>query len=291
MKRTGMILGAIVVILGFIGFSAVFTVFQTEQALVLQFGEPKRLITKPGLAFKLPFVENVVFFDKRVLDYDVREQEIPTLDQKQLLVDAFTRYRIVDPLKFFQTVTTERGMESRLDSIVSANLRAVFGKATLAVVLTPKRALLMNTIFERVQTEGGRFGIDVIDVRLKRVDLPDENSQAIYRRMQTQREQEARNLRADGDRRAKTVRADADKQATVIKAKAQMKAEITMGQGEAEAQAIYNDAFGRDPSFFDFWVSMNALKEGLTGDTTRYIGPPAGDFYRYFGDIQGGEKK
>ncbi len=291
MSRTGLVLGILIAILGFVGFSSVYTVFQTEQALILQFGNPKRLVSEPGLAFKLPLVENVVFFDKRILDYDVSAQEIPTLDQKQLVVDAFTRYRIVDPLKFFQTVGNERGMESRLDSIVAANLRGVFGKAELAVVLTSKRAQLMDTLFERVKNEGARFGIDVIDVRLKRVDLPKENSQAIYRRMQTRREQEARRNRAEGDRRARTIRAEADKQVTVIKAEARRKAEILMGEGEAEAQKIYNDAFSQDQSFFDFWISMNALKDGLKGNKTRYIGPPTGDFYRFFGDINGGNKK
>lgn len=291
MSRLSLVIGIAVVVLGFIGFSAVYTVFQTEQALVLQFGQPKRLVSQPGLAFKLPLVENVIFFDRRILDYDLRAQEIPTLDQKQVVVDAFVRYRIVDPLKFLQTAVNELGMESRLSSIITNSLQAVFGGVPMAVVLTPQRAQLMETIYERVKIEGVPFGIDVIDVRLKRVDLPDENSQAIYRQMQTQREQEARKFRAEGDRRAKTIRADADKQVTIIKAEAIKKAEILMGEGDAGAQKIYNDAYGRDREFFDFWVSLGALKEGLTGDTTRYIGPPEGDFYRFFGDIDGGVGK
>lgn len=271
----------------FIGLQSVYTVFQTEQALVLQFGKPKRLVSAPGLAFKLPIVENVVFYDKRVLDYDLGAQEIPTSDQKQVVVDSFTRYRIVDPLMFFQTAGNELGMESRLSSIVSSNLQNVFGKVAMAVVLTPERSNLMHTIFERVREEGKRFGIEVIDVRLKRVDLPEANSQAIYRQMQTQREQEARKSRAEGDRKAKTIRADADKQATIIMAEAKKTAEISMGEGDAEAQKTYNAAHSRDREFFDFWVSLNAMREGLAGDNTRYIGPPTGDFFRFFGDITG----
>ncbi|HEB80241.1 MAG TPA: protease modulator HflC [Rhodospirillales bacterium] len=291
MSKSRMALIIILALLAFVGFSSVYTVFQTEQALVLQFGKPKRLVSEPGLAFKTPLVENVLFYDKRVLDYDLGVQEIPTQDQKQVVVDAFTRYRIVDPLKFFQAAGNEFGMESRLSSILTNNLQAVFGDVPMAVVLTPKRADLMDTIYERVRLEGARYGIDVIDVRLKRVDLPEENSQAIYRQMQTQREQEARKSRAEGDRKAKEIRADADKQSTIIKATAVKKAEILMGEGEAEAQRIYNAAHSKDREFFDFWVSMNALREGLGGDTTRYIGPPSGDFFRFFGDITGKKKK
>ena len=282
--RLGLVVLAVVV--GVLGFSAVFTVYQTEQALVLRFGEPRRVINEPGLYFKMPlFVESVVKFDLRVLDYDVRAEEIPTSDQKQIVVDAFTRYRIVDPLKFFQTVNNERGMESRLDSIITSNLRAVFGKVDLAAVMTKERATLMDTIFEQVKVEAVSFGIDVIDVRLKRVDLPEANSQAIFRRMQTQREQLARGFRANGDRQARTIRADADRQVTVIQAEAQKKAEILMGDGDAEAQRIYNEAYGQNWEFFNFWVSLNKLREGLSGETTRYVGAPGGGFIRFFDDL------
>lgn len=277
--------GVLVVLLGVLGFSAMFTVYQTEQALILRFGEPRRVITEPGLWFKLPLVETVETFDKRVLDYDVRAEEIPTSDQKQIVVDAFTRYRIVDPLRFFQTVTNEPGMEARLDSVINSNLRAVFGKVDLAVVMTEQRAALMDTIYEQVKARGGAFGIDVIDVRLKRVDLPEENSKAIFRRMQAQREQVARRFRATGDKRARTIRADADRQVTVIKATAQKKAEILMGGGDAEAQRIYNEAYGQDWEFFNFWVSLNKLRDGLSGDTTSYVGAPGGGFIRFFDDL------
>jgi membrane protease subunit HflC len=294
MKGGGrLIVGVLIIVLGIAGLSAVFTVHMREQALVLQFGKVQRLVTEPGLNFKLPLVQNVVIFDKRVLDYDARAEEVPTRDQKQVVVDAFARYRIVDPLLFFQTVTNEEGMKVRLGNIINANLRADFGKVGLAVIMTPKRAELMRDIANKVREEGKDFGIEVLDVRLKRVDLPEENSQAIFRRMQTQREQVARKLRAEGARDKKRIRAEADRDATIIRANATKESEILRGAGDAGAQKIYNAAYGRDPGFFDFWVTMNTYRESLTKDTTRYIGPPGGDFFRFFGDIEGkgGERK
>ena len=276
------------VVAAFAVMSAMFTVHQSKQALVLQFGNVKRLVTEPGLHFKIPVVQNVVYFDKRVLDFDARAEEVPTRDQKQLVVDAFARYRIVDPLKFFQTVNNELGMEVRLGNVINANLRATFGEVGLATLLTPKRADLMQVIAQLVKAQSVEFGIEVIDVRIKRIDLPDENSQAIFRRMQTQREQEARRIRAEGEKESKRIHAEADKQVTIIEAHARRTGEILRGEGEAQAQATYNDAYGRDQEFFDFWVSMNAMREGLTGESTRYVGPPGGDFFRFFRDVSGG---
>ncbi len=282
------VIGVVVVILGIAGFSSLYTVNQAEQALVLQFGQVQRLVADPGLHFKIPFVQDVAYYDKRVLDYDNPAQEVPTKDQKQLVVDAFSRYRIVDPLRFFQTVINEAGMEPRLNSIVNANLRAVFGEAELAALMTPERARLMGVIAQRVREQGESFGIEVIDVRIRRVDLPEENSQAIYRRMQTQREQEARGIRAEGDKEARRIRAEADRDATIIQAEARKKSEILRGRGDAGAQRIYNDAYGRDPGFFDFWATMKTYRESLSGKNTRYIGPAGGDFFRFFGDATGG---
>ena len=204
------ILGVLVLLLGIVAFSSMYTVTERDQALVLQLGKVKRLTNEPGLHLKYPWpFENVVYYDKRVLDFDAKAEEIPTRDQKQIVVDSFARYRIIDPLLFFQRVTNEQGMASRLDKIINANLRAVFGEVELAVVLTPKRAELMSTIAQRVKLEGKAFGINVLDVRLRRVDLPEENSQAIFRRMQTQREQEARRIRAEGDKESRRIRAEA----------------------------------------------------------------------------------
>ena len=287
MKTSLAVIGLLVVVLGVVISGAIFTVHQKDQAIVLQFGEPRVVVKEPGLHFKIPFIQNVVFFDKRILDFDAKAEEVPTQDQKQLVVDAFARYRIVDPLMFFQTVNNERGMEIRLGNVINANLRAVFGEVPLSTLLTPERATLVRNIADRVDKQGQEFGINVTDVRIKRVDLPEENSQAIFRRMQTQREQEARRIRAEGQKEAKRIRADADKQSTIIQANATKTGEILRGEGEAGAQNIYNDAYGRDREFFDFWISMNALRDGLGGDKTRYIGPPSGDFFRFFGDQSG----
>ncbi len=287
MGSVRLLLGIVVILLGVAALSAIYTVHEREQALVLQFGKVKRLVTDAGLHFKMPLVENVVYFDRRVLDFDARAQEVPTLDQKQLVVDSFARYRIIDPLKFFQTVTNEEGMKVRLGNVINANLRAVFGTAPLSVMMTPERSNLMHTIANQVQEQSKPFGINVLDVRIKRVDLPEANSQAIFRRMQTQREQAARKLRAEGDKESKRIRAEADRDSTIIQANARKEGEILRGVGDAGAQKIYNDAYGRDRDFFDFWMTMNTYRYSLKGDTTRYIGPPGGDFFRFFGDLSG----
>jgi len=287
MKTSHALLGLLVVVLGVLISGSVFVVHQKDQALVLQFGDPKRVVKKPGLHFKIPFVQNVEYFDKRILDFDAQAEEVPTKDQKQLVVDAFTRYRIVDPLMFYQTVNNERGMEIRLGNVINSSLRAVFGEVALATLLTPERSKLVDNIANRVDTQAKEFGINVIDVRIKRVDLPEENSQAIFRRMQTKREQEARRIRAEGQKEAKSIRADADKQSTITRANARKTGEVLRGEGEGGAQKIYNDAYGRDRGFFDFWISMNAYRDGVKGETTRLIGPPDGDFFKFFGDQAG----
>lgn len=287
MRGPLLILSIVVIIAGFLGFSSMFTVRQDEQALVLQFGKPIRTVTAPGLNFKYPMLQNVAKFDKRVLDFDAETEEVPTRDQKQLVVNAFARYRIIDPLLFFQAVNNELGVRLRLGDVINSNLRAVFGEVDLARLLTEERAKLIQLIAKRVHDSGRSFGIEVIDVRLKRVDLPEENSQAIFRRMQTQREQEARKIRAEGDADSRRIKADADKQRTIILANANRQSEILRGQGEAEAQRTYNDAYGRDETFFDFWVSMDAMRLGLTGENTRYVGPPDNEFFRFFGGMPG----
>ncbi len=277
------IFGAIIaVVIGITAFSSLFVIRENEQALVLQFGNPQRQVDTAGLHFKTPFIQDVIFFDKRLLDYDASAAEIPTLDQKQLVVDAFARYKIVDPLKFYQTVATEAIAESQLNNIINSNLRDSFGQELFTRLMTEKRAQLMTEIAKKVDSAMRNLGIQVIDVRIKRVDLPEENSQAIFRRMQTQREQEARRIRAEGDKKAREIRADADKQQRVIVAEAKKTSEILRGEGDAIATKLYNDAFGRDRDFFDFYRSLQAMRTGLTGDTTSYVGPPQGEFYRFF---------
>lgn len=283
MKRPALIGSAIAAAIAVaVALSAMYTVNEAEQALVLQFGEPQRVVEEPGLHFKVPFIQNVVLFSDKVLNFDAPAEEVPTVDQKQVVVDAFARFRITDPLRFYQAVHNEAGVQQRLRSIVSSTLRGALGEVSLDFILTDQRADLMVQIAKQVNAEAKGFGINVIDVRLKRVDLPEENSQAIFRRMQTQREQEARRIRAEGGRDAQTIRAEADKQRVVILANARRTGEILRGEGDAQATAIYNKAYGQDPKFFDFYRSMQALREGLPGDTTTFVGSPDGDFFRFF---------
>jgi len=282
MNRTLILIGVLVAVTFVVLSSAAFTVRETQQVLIRQFGEVQRIVANPGLNFKIPFIQNATYFDKRVLDYDAEREEIPTLDQKQLVVDAFARYRILDPLKFYQSVGDERIFQTRLGNILSNALRSEIGSITLATVLTKKRADLMDRISELVDIEAQNLGVEVIDVRIKRVDLPEENSQAIFRRMETQRQQEARRIRAEGDKEARRIRADADKQKRVIVAEAKREAEILRGEGDAQAQNLYNKAFTQDAVFFDFWRSMQAMQKGLAPDTTTFVGPPSSDFFRFF---------
>jgi len=281
-------LGILIIVAGLAAVSSMFTVHEREQALVIQFGQPQRVIQEPGLYFKLPLIQNVEYMDKRVLDYDARAVEVPTLDQKQLIVDAFTRYRIVDPLRYYQAVRTEASLDSRLGPIMDASLRQTLGNVPMLRILTEERAELMDHIQGFVNTQATQLGINVIDVRVKRVDLPKENSEAVFRQMQTQREQEARGIRAEGERDSRQIRAEADKQVRVIVAEARKNAEILRGEGDAEGERIYINAYGQDPEFFDFWRSMQALSKGLGQDTTSFVGSPNGDFFRFFGDVSGG---
>jgi len=288
MKRwMQLLIGVVIIASGLALFSSMFTVNMREQALVIQLGNPKRVITEPGLHFKTPIIQSVVFLDKRVLDYDARRVEVPTLDQKQLIVDAFARYLIVDPLEYYKAVRNEATAHGRLGNFMEASLRETLGGVPMLNILTEKRADLMNDIGDIVNRQAKTLGINVIDVRMKRVDLPEANSNAIFGRMQTQREQEARRIRAEGHRDARQIKAEADKQQRIILAEARKQAEILRGEGDAEGERIYVDAYGQDADFFDFWRSMQALTKGLSEDTTSYIGSPDGDFFRFFGDMTG----
>lgn len=273
------------VVLLFILLGTVFTVQQAEQALVLRLGEPVRVIENPGLSFKLPMVETVEHISKKVLSVEGSQQELLTIDQKRMVVDYFGRYRILNPLLFFQTVRNELTLDQRLQPIIASQMRRVLGNVPMSKVLTKDRAELMRQITVAVDAEAKGFGIQVLDVRMRRVDLPPQNSEAIFGRMKTQRQQEAALIRAEGNREKQTKQAEADKQKVVIVANARKRAEILRGEGDAKATAIYNEAYGRDPAFFDFFRSMQALTNGLTGDTTTYVGPTSGDFFRYFGSL------
>ncbi len=289
MSRNAMIAVAVAVaVLGILGASALFTVHQTQQALVLQFGEPKREVKEPGLHVKLPFVQNVVYFDLRVLDFSPPAEEVIAADQKRLVVDSFARFRIVDPLRFFQTVGNETGIRGRLNSIMSSALRGVIGNVTLAQVISAERADIMSQIRDRVDQEAERFGIEVVDVRLRRTDLPEENNQAIYARMQSEREREAREFRAQGAEVAQRIRSRADRERTVIVAEARKQSQILRGEGDGQAVKIYADAFGKDPQFFAFTRSMEAYTKALSDGDTSMVLSPESDFFRYFNNITGG---
>jgi membrane protease subunit HflC len=276
-------IGVVFGVLALVAASALFTVHQTQQALVLQFGNPKRIVREPGLHVKLPFIQNAIYIDRRVLDFDAVSEEVILGDQKRLVVDAFARYRITDPLRFYQTVGSEAVLRGRVNTILDASLRKVMGEVPLFTVLSEDRSSLMGRIRDQANVEAKQFGIDVIDVRLKRADLPAENSQAIYRRMQTEREREAKELRAQGAEMAQRIRARADRERVVLLAEARKEAQITRGEGDATAVAIFADAFGQDLDFFSFYRSMQAYRDALADDNTSFVLSPDSEFFRYFG--------
>lgn len=290
-RRLFLILGILVIVLGVAISSAAFTVHQTNQAIVLQFGEPKRVVTEPGLNFKIPIMQNVLYYEKRVLNLDPPVESILLADQKRILVDAFARYRISDALEFFKTVRTEGGVRQRLGPIVNASLRSVLGNATLASVLSEERADIMLQIKNRVNIEASRFGIELVDVRIGRADFPNEISQAVYGRMKSEREREAAEFRAQGFEQAQRIRAAADREATVIRAEAEKEAEIERGRGEGLRTQILNDAFGRDEDFFNFYRSMQAYEKSLSGDSTYMVLSPDSEFFDFFSEINKGDAK
>jgi membrane protease subunit HflC len=275
-----MIIAAGAVIALIVLLSSLYTVHQTQQALVLQFGEPAAVVTEPGLHLKAPWpFQNVVYVDKRVLMLDLPTEEVIAQDRKRLVVDAYARWRITDPLRFYQALTDEAVAQVRLQPILGSNVRRILGAQTFAAVLTGERAKLMLDIREGVNAETRNFGIEIVDVRIRRADLPPQNSDAIYRRMQ-----EAAQYRAQGEQASQEIRSKADRDATVILAEAQRDAEITRGQGDSEKNRIFAEAFNRDPDFFAFYRSMNAYQASLKGDNTTVILSPDSEFFRYFGN-------
>jgi membrane protease subunit HflC len=273
---------AVVVLLAI--WSSLFIVDQTEQAIVLRLGEFRREIREPGLKVKVPIIENVIYFDRRVLDYEPPAEEVIAADQKRLVVDSFSRFRIVDPLQFYRSVTNELGARSRLGSLISGSLRRVLGSTTLASVLSEERDKIMKQITEEVAAQAKGFGIEVVDVRLRRADLPEENSQAIYQRMQSEREREAREFRAQGAEFAQRIRSSAERDRTVLIAEAQRQAQVLRGQGDGESVRIFAEAFGKDPDFFAFYRSMQAYRASLSGQDTTLVLSPEGEFFRFFGN-------
>jgi membrane protease subunit HflC len=280
-----------------VGYSTFFAVYQTKQALVVRLGQPVRVITEPGLNAKIPFIDSVIYIDKRILNIETPSQEVIASSQdkgntgatqaaERLVVDAFARYRIVDALKYYQTVGVV-GADSQLSIFLNSALRSVLGRATLADVVRDKREELMMQMREQLDRDAQPFGIHVVDVRIRRADLPPKNSQAVFQRMQTERQREAAEFRAQGSQKSQEIRAKADRDVTVLIADATSQSEQTRGQGDAERNRIFAEAYGQDPGFFTFYRSMQAYEKSLTHGDTRLVLRPDSDFFRYFGDPSG----
>ena len=274
----------IIAVLGFTLYLSVFVVKEINQAIVLQFGDPKKVIAEPGLQVKIPFIQNVVYLDRRILSLDPAPEEVIASDQKRLIVDAYARFKIIDPLKFYISVGDERVARSRLATIINSRIRSVLGKQSLATLLSEDRTKQMAIIQEGVNTEAEKFGITIIDVRIKRADLPQANSEAIYKRMQTEREREAKEFRAKGAEMAVTITSTADKEVTVLLANAKKQSEIMKGEGDGQRNKIFASAFGKDPEFFAFYRAMQAYEKALIGGDTSLILSPDSDFFKFFGD-------
>ena len=279
---------AVIAIAAIVFYAATFVVQQTQSAIVLRFGAVRSVVTEPGLYFKLPApFEQVTYLDNRILDLDLPAQEIIASDQKRLVVDAFTRYRISDPLRFFQAVNNIPRANSQLASIVNGQVRSVLAEATFTSMVRNDRSRLMNRIRDDVNREAGRFGMTVVDVRLRRVDLPAANSQAVFQRMQTERQREAAEARALGGQQSQEIRARAEREAIIIVAEAQRKSDEIRGQGEGERNRIFAEGFGKDPEFFAFYRSMQAYEASLKSGDTRMLLTPDSPFFRFFNDPSG----
>ncbi|RZN27667.1 protease modulator HflC [Bradyrhizobium sp. Leo121] len=284
---TGIAALIILLVLVIIGYSSVFTVQQTEQVLVVRLGEPVRVVTEPGLNFKAPFIDSVISIDKRILDLENPSQEVIASDQKRLVVDAFARYRIKNALRFYQSVGTIQAANVQLTTLLNAALRRVLGEVTFINVVRDERERLMARIRDQLDHEADGYGIQVVDVRIRRADLPEQNSQAVYQRMQTERQREAAEFRAQGGQKAQEIRSKADREATVIVAEANSSAEQVRGEGDAERNRLFAEAYGKDADFFSFYRSMTAYENGLRANDTRFLLRPDSDFFKYFGSAAG----
>jgi modulator of FtsH protease HflC len=273
----------VIVVIGVFLFQSIIIVQEINQAIVLQFGDPKKIITNAGLNFKLPFIQNVVYLDKRVLNLDNAPEEVIAADQKRLIVDAIARFKIIDPLKFYISVGNERVARSRLSTIINSRIRGVLGTQKLSALLSTDRAKQMAIIQNDVNEEAKSFGIEIVDVRIKRADLPPANSDAIYKRMQTERQREAKEFRAQGAEIAAKITSTADKDVTVLLANAKKQSEIMKGQGDGQRNKIFADAFGQDPQFFAFYRAMQAYESALIGGETSLVLSPDSAFFKFFG--------
>jgi len=284
---TGIVLLITLFVVVIFGYSSIFTVDQTQQVLVVRLGEPIRVVTEPGLNFKAPFIDTVISIDKRILDLENPSQEVIAADQKRLVVDAFARYRIKNPLRFYQSIGSIQAANIQLTTLLNAALRRVLGEATFINVVRDERESLMTRIRDQLDREADQYGIQLVDVRIRRADLPEQNSQAVYKRMQTEREREAQEFRAQGGQKAQEIRSKADREATVIVADANSTAEQTRGVGDAERNRLFAEAYGRDPEFFAFYRSMTAYETGLRSSDTRFLLRPDSEFFRFFANPSG----
>ena len=284
---TGIVVLIVLFVVAVAAYSSVFTVLQTEQALVVRFGKPVDIATDPGLHFKAPFIDTVIPIDKRILDLENPSQEVIASDQKRLVVDAFARYRIKNALRFYQSVGSIQAANLQLTTLLNAALRRVLGEVTFITVVRDEREKLMGRIREQLDREADGYGIQVVDVRIRRADLPEQNSQAVYDRMKTERQREAAEFRAQGDQKGQEIRSKADREATVIVAEANSQAEQTRGAGDAERTRLFAEAYSKDADFFAFFRSMSAYETGLRSSDTRYLLRPDSDFFRYFGSPAG----
>jgi membrane protease subunit HflC len=276
---------ALVVIV--VGWSSIFTVSQTEQVLLVRLGEPVRVVTEPGLHFKAPFIDTVISIDKRILDLENPSQEVIAADQKRLVVDAFARYRINNALRFYQSIGSIPAANIQLTTLLNASLRRVLGEVTFIQVVRDEREALMGRIRDQLDKEANGYGISVVDVRIRRADLPEQNSQAVYQRMQTERQREAAEFRAQGGQKAQEIRSKADREATVIVAEANSTAEEIRGSGDAERNRLFAAAYTKDPEFFAFYRSMTAYEHALKSNDTRFLLRPDSEFFRFFGNPDG----
>jgi len=286
-KTFTVVLGVIVLVVGIVAANALFIVSQTEQAMVMQFGNPKNTIKEPGLNFKLPFIQNVVYYDNRILDLDPPAGQVILSDQKRINVDAFARYRITDPLRFFQALRTETAFRDQVGRILNSSVRNSMARNSLSELLSEKRGDIMREIQTRLATETKDYGIEIVDVRIGRTDLPPEISQNVYNRMRSERVKEANQLRADGGKAKLTIESQADRKKTVIIAEAQRQSQILRGEGDAARNILLGAAYGQDPEFFAFYRSMTAYRSSLAGGDTNLVLSPDSDFFRFFGTQTG----
>ena len=281
---TGIMALLAVLVLLIIGYSSVFTVAQTDQVLVVRFGKPVDVVTDPGLHFKAPFIDTVISIDKRILDLENPSQEIIAFDRRRLVVDAFARYRIKNALQFYQSIGSIQAANIQLTTLLNGSLRRVLGEVTFIQIVRDQREALMGKIREQLDKEADGYGIQVVDVRIRRADLPEQNSQAVYQRMQTERQREAAEFRAQGGQRAQEIRSNADREATILIAEANSTGERVRGEGDGERNRLFAEAYGKDADFFAFYRSMTAYENGLKGNDTRFLLRPDSDFFKFFGN-------